>query len=204
MMVMPMDPTPNAPSSLPPHRVTRSLQWERRLYGGLIAAAAAVVLGIAAWLTPAADGHGTHEQMGLQPCGWMTVADMPCPTCGMTTSFAHAAEGHLLTAFHVQPFGAILALATTCAMLIAAYVALTGSRLGQAFGGLWRRSVIIVVVAGFLLAWGYKIVDHRRNDDQTVRASAQVSGGAPDAPPGAVWRRWFLGDSGDPHDSKHE
>src|SRR5690606_33691507 len=51
------------------------------------------VLGLAPWLTPAAAGHGTHGQLGLPPCGWVLAMGRPCPSCGMTTAFAHAADG---------------------------------------------------------------------------------------------------------------
>ena len=76
-----------------------------------VALAAAGPLVLAAWLEPAAAGLGTHEQLGLPACGWVAAAGIPCPSCGMTTAFAHAARGDLLGSFLVQPAGAILALA---------------------------------------------------------------------------------------------
>ena len=42
---------------------------------------------IAAALSPSNAGHGTHRQLGLPACGWQTNMGLPCPTCGMTTSF---------------------------------------------------------------------------------------------------------------------
>ena len=31
---------------------------------------------------------GTHQQLGLPPCNFVTLTGYPCPACGMTTSFA--------------------------------------------------------------------------------------------------------------------
>ncbi|NBO19844.1 MAG: DUF2752 domain-containing protein, partial [Proteobacteria bacterium] len=41
------------------------------------------------WLTPDARGLGTHEQLGLPPCGFYLWYGLPCPSCGMTTSWPH-------------------------------------------------------------------------------------------------------------------
>ena len=30
-------------------------------------------LGVAAWLEPAVAGHGTHEQLGLEPCTFLAL-----------------------------------------------------------------------------------------------------------------------------------
>src|SRR5688572_4765367 len=112
----------------------------RRGAAALVAAACSGVLGLAAWLVPSPTGLGTHEAMNLPPCGWVAIADLTCPTCGMTTAFAHAADGNLLGSFLAQPMGCVLALVTAMALLVSVYVAVTGSRLGGSFSRLWNRS----------------------------------------------------------------
>src|SRR5204863_3314928 len=77
----------------------------RRLGGLLVALGAAGVLGVALWLNPAPDGHGTHTQLGLPPCAWAVALNRPCPTCGMTTAFSFGVRGRLAEAFQAQPFG---------------------------------------------------------------------------------------------------
>ncbi|HEY8428437.1 MAG TPA: DUF2752 domain-containing protein [Sandaracinaceae bacterium] len=70
------------------------------------------VLVTAAMLTPAAEGHGTHTQLGLPPCGFLVYTGYPCPGCGLTTSFAHMIRLDVGGAFSANPFGIVLFLCT--------------------------------------------------------------------------------------------
>lgn len=123
-----------------------------------LAIGAAVVLAIASSLDPSPKGHATHLALGLPPCGWVVSFGRPCPTCGMTTAFAHVADGQFLTAFITQPFGAVLACVTGIAGWGALHVAATGSMLGPAAGRLFSRRVVWSLVAFFVASWIYKIV----------------------------------------------
>jgi len=134
----------------------------RRLIALIIGIGCAALLSIAAWLTPSTEGLGTHRQIiGLPPCGWIAAASIPCPTCGMTTAFAHAADGNLPASFTAQPMGAFLALASAVALLVCIYIAATGSNLGRALGRLWNRRVAWGLCAAFVAAWVVKIVAYR-------------------------------------------
>ena len=46
------------------------------------------LLAVARWLEPAASGMGTHQQLGLPACTTVTLFNVRCPSCGMTTSWA--------------------------------------------------------------------------------------------------------------------
>lgn len=129
-----------------------------RLAWGVAATAGMTVLGVAAWLKPAAEGLGTHTQMGFAQCSWPIVAGIPCPACGMTTSFAHAADASLLESAQTQPFAAILAILTASGVWIAGYAAVSGARLGGCFRGLLAARVMYAFVALLLVAWVYKII----------------------------------------------
>ena len=130
----------------------------RRLIGVVVMIVTGTILGIAAWLTPATEGHGTHEQLGLQPCSWVARFDMPCPTCGMTTAFTHAANGNFVQSFTTQPMGFILVVLTAAGFLLSSYVAMTGSTIGAYFAPIWNARTVWILVALFLAAWVYKIV----------------------------------------------
>ncbi len=74
--------------------------------GAVVAAILAV--GLSLHLDPDPRGYGTHEGLGLPPCGMKLLTDIPCPSCGMTTSFAHSARLQAGEAFRAHPVGPIL------------------------------------------------------------------------------------------------
>src|SRR4051812_44857622 len=56
------------------------------------------VFGVAFWLNPyQEDGtprtQATHRQLGMPPCNFLVLTGKPCPSCGMTTSFALLVRG---------------------------------------------------------------------------------------------------------------
>jgi hypothetical protein len=79
----------------------------RALWLGL-ASAAVCVLVVARHLVPDARGFGTHVQLGLPPCGFLSLTGLPCPACGLTTCFAYLAHGELSRALHANPLGVVL------------------------------------------------------------------------------------------------
>ncbi len=133
----------------------------RRLVALLAALGAAAVLGLATWMEPAEAGLGTHTQLNMPPCAWILAVDLPCPTCGMTTAFAHAAEGDLASSFAAQPMGAVLAVAAAITLLVGIYTALTGSRVALLFQRLWGRRAVWALAIGVVAAWAYKIVSYK-------------------------------------------
>lgn len=87
--------------------------WYTRLIGLTVFAAAAALLVVAGQLQPSPEGFGTHQQLPMTaPCGFLVGTGYPCPSCGMTTAFAHTVRFHWLRAAWVQPMGFALALAT--------------------------------------------------------------------------------------------
>lgn len=119
------------------------------------------VLGMAMGMTPSERGLGTHEQLNLPSCGWIAVADLPCFTCGMTTSFSHAVRGQLLQSIFAQPLGFLLAIGTAMTMLIGLYVAATGSQVALLFGTLWNRRTMWLMLTVAVGAWVYKMLSYK-------------------------------------------
>jgi Protein of unknown function (DUF2752) len=73
------------------------------------------VFAIAAWLKPYdEDGRplrmGTHLQIGLPPCTFQQMTGVPCPSCGMTTSFALLIHGDVVNSLRANAVGTLLAL----------------------------------------------------------------------------------------------
>ncbi|MFK7821344.1 MAG: DUF2752 domain-containing protein [Planctomycetaceae bacterium] len=71
---------------------------------------------LAAYLKPSPAGFGTHRSLGLPPCSFIVMFGKPCPSCGMTTSFAHFVRGQLPSSLRANAAGTILA--ATCVVLM--------------------------------------------------------------------------------------
>lgn len=97
-----------------------------RWWAALVLLSCLGLLGLAAWLKPDPRGYGTHEQFGSGPCGMIIVTGYPCPTCGMTTAFAHTVRGQWYRAFMAQPAGFVAALGTIAAAVVAVWALATG------------------------------------------------------------------------------
>lgn len=134
---------------------------QRRVLGAIVALGSGSLLMVAAMLSPSETGLGTHQQLMLPECGWITIFDLPCPTCGMTTAFSHAADGNLSASFLTQPLGSLLALATAIAFLSGMYVAFTGSRIGSMFGRLWSYRTGWIIAGLVVVSWGYKVLSYK-------------------------------------------
>ena len=132
--------------------------WRGRFWAVVIVAACGGLLGTAAWLAPSNGGYGTHQQLGLPSCGFLSQTGYPCITCGMTTAFADFAHGHWLRSIIDQPMGFMLALATA----ILGILSLTAIATGRAVWINWYRvnpvRTVWAVVFLFFAAWAFKIV----------------------------------------------
>ncbi len=67
------------------------------------------LFGVARMLTPSESGMGTHRGLGLPPCGAIVMFGIPCPSCGMTTSWAWFARGEFYRSMATNPGGFLLA-----------------------------------------------------------------------------------------------
>ncbi len=116
-----------------------------------------IVLTIARVLSPSPNGLGTHQQLGLPPCFFHKLTGIPCPTCGMTTSFAHTVRFHFYEAFVTQPFGMLACV--LMALLIPLSFVLMRRRVPwlKLLTVRGSNAVMYVLLALFVIAWGYKI-----------------------------------------------
>jgi hypothetical protein len=128
-----------------------------RIIAAAVLAGIMLALGTARALDPDPSGVGTHTQLGFHPCPMVVVTGYPCPTCGMTTSWAYMTRGAWLSAFHAQPAGLALGLAAFGAAGLALSVLVTGKVwLVNAFRVRpWR--VMAVGLSVLLGGWAYKI-----------------------------------------------
>jgi len=125
-----------------------------------VAASCLTILCIAALLTPSRRGFGTHTGLGLPQCEFLARTGIPCPSCGMTTSFAWFVRGHLLRSFYVQPMGFILAGLAYCSFWGGLYLAITGRPVYRVLWIIPSRYYVVPLLAWAMLAWAWKIFSH--------------------------------------------
>jgi|SRR5215475_9314240 len=122
-----------------------------------VAVSSIALLLIARLLRPSVEGVGTHRQLGLPPCAFLHFTGIPCPSCGLTTSVAHAARLHFYESVVTQPFGfVVFIIAVLCAPLSIYFIhrRVPWSNLNRLRG---RKLTIYLMIALFILSWLYKI-----------------------------------------------
>lgn len=136
--------------------VTRT--WAARAVGALVFLVGGGILGLALWLKPDARGYGTHEQLSGAACGWLLVTHYPCPTCGMTTAFAHVVRGQWWRAFLAQPAGFVLALMTIAGTLLGGRMVLTNRWPVRLAAVVTPYRLCLGVLVLLIGGWAFKLV----------------------------------------------
>ena len=72
--------------------------------------------GVAIQTNPDPRGFGTHQRFGFAPCVIRNQLSIPCPSCGMTTSFSHFVRGQIRQSAKANTAGLVLAL--VCVVMI--------------------------------------------------------------------------------------
>ncbi len=147
-------PSPDVTLAAPSRRVLDRVAWASALL-----AAWPVVL-LSTWMHPDARGFGTHQQLGLPPCSFEAVTRVPCPGCGLTTSFAQMAHMHVIEAFRAHLMGPLLFALT----LVVAVVSPVGVRRGwsvmRALAWPWLTVYLAVTLAAGMITFGLRLA-HR-------------------------------------------
>ncbi|MCI0460891.1 MAG: DUF2752 domain-containing protein [Gemmataceae bacterium] len=133
--------------------------WWGRVILVFLAGLASLVMAVAIYLDPyEPDGTPllleTHRQLGLPECTFKMAVGVPCPSCGMTTSFAQLVRGDVLSSLRANAAGTLLAV-LTLAFIPWALVSATRGHL------LYIRSVeralmrvVILFLVVMLVRWG--------------------------------------------------
>jgi hypothetical protein len=135
--------------------------WVRGTLAGA-ALGLTAVFAVALWLDPyQADGNArrmeTHRQLGLPACTFYSVTGLPCPSCGMTTSFALLVRGDVGNSLRANAVGTLLALFGMVLIPWAVTAAFTGR---TPFVRSLERAVTVVVLVFLtlmLLRWAVVI-----------------------------------------------
>ena len=112
---------------------------------------------VAMWLQPDGRGSGTHQQLGLPPCTFKFLLNIPCPSCGMTTSWALAVRGDWQSSIQANSGGFVLFLITAVSVPLLLATSIRGR---LPWCGL-RFLVPVLLASAFLLAliqWALRII----------------------------------------------
>jgi hypothetical protein len=133
----------------------------RRVRLGLVAIAVslAVLFGLAVWIDPyGTDGRprtmGTHQQLGLPECNFLRLTGYPCPSCGMTTSFALLVRGDLANSLRANCAGTLLAVTLLATIPWTIFSAIRARWLWVRSVEPWILRFVIVLVGIALVRWG--------------------------------------------------
>ena len=127
----------------------------------LLAMAAAALLGLlalAAVLKPCPLGHGTHQQLGLPPCTFWVLFGRPCPTCGMTTAWAHLVRGDWLSAFRANVGGTLLGILAIVAVPWLLGSARRGTWLAISPNGVTAACISTTILLVILIDWAIRLL----------------------------------------------
>jgi len=118
---------------------------------------------LAAYLNPYKDGRvwyeGTHQQLGLPTCSFKHATGLPCPTCGMTSSFALFVRGDVVNSLRANAAGTVLAVL----FLIVIPWSIVSSLRGRWLFCRSLETVLVRVIVGFMLfvlvRWGIVLAE---------------------------------------------
>ena len=129
-----------------------------RLAGVGVLVGIGVLLYFAAWKLGYKDGPSRPGQTMMPPCGFLVTTGYPCPTCGMTRAFQYVVRGRLVAGLKSQPMGALLCVAMILAIPAALVVLVTGRGWQVDWYRVRPDRLLWVLLAVFLAAWGYKLI----------------------------------------------
>ena len=114
----------------------------------VLAVGLSALLGAAAAVRPDPRGLGTHQRFGLPPCTFQVLFGLRCPTCGMTTSWAHLVRGQVIGALRANAGGTLLGILAVAAVPWLLISGLRGTWLGWAPNDTtiaWTASAIALI-----------------------------------------------------------
>lgn len=140
-------------------------RWYVRVVLIIVAILLATIFGIATWIQPYDEAGrprtmATHTQLGVPECNFLAWTGKPCPSCGMSTSFALLVRGDVGASLRANWVGTLIALLWA---LLLPWALLSGLR-GRIFfiprgrGDLIATSIVGVFLVLMMVRWGLVLV----------------------------------------------
>ena len=136
--------------------------WVRGILVGIVIGLLGV-FAIAIKLDPYQDDGSprvmaTHQQLGLPPCTFLEVTGVPCPACGMTTSFALLVRGDVMNSLRANWVGTLLAGFCLAVIPWGVYAIVRGRSLFVRSLEKALIGAVITVLVVTMLRWGLVLV----------------------------------------------
>ena len=90
----------------------------------------------------------THTQLGLAPCNFVLLTGKPCPSCGMTTSFALLVRGDVVASARANWVGSVICVLWALGLVWSAASGAWGKPLFVPPG---RGELLFTVITGVVL-----------------------------------------------------
>jgi hypothetical protein len=90
------------------------------------------------------------------PCGFKQRYNLPCPTCGVTTSVKAFAQGKILESFYIQPAAAFLCCVLAVSASLALFIAVSGiyfDFLNRFFAEIKIKYIIFALIVIVAIGW---------------------------------------------------
>jgi hypothetical protein len=90
------------------------------------------------------------------PCGFKQRYDLPCPTCGVTTSVKAFAQGKILRSFYIQPAAGFICSLLVISASFALFIAVSGvyfDFLNSFFSKIKIKYIVFVLIVIVALGW---------------------------------------------------
>ncbi|MFA5554542.1 MAG: DUF2752 domain-containing protein [Phycisphaerae bacterium] len=95
------------------------------------------------------------------PCRFKVSHNLPCPTCGVTTSMLAFFRGQILQSFFIQPTGGLLSLGIILTIFLSFTISVFGlyfKLLDKLFVRLKLLYIILILFAVFVFGWAVTLV----------------------------------------------
>jgi len=104
-----------------------------------------------------------HYKVSLWPfpCGFQQRYNLPCPTCGVTTSVTAFAQGKIFESFYIQPAAALLCCVLVVSAFLASFIAVFGvyfEFLNRFFTEVKVKYVVLALIIIIAAGWAVTIV----------------------------------------------
>jgi hypothetical protein len=142
--------------TLPP--LQPDLSWWVRAMNAAAGLSVLVMLMLAMRLQPNPTGLGTHQQLGFPPCTMIVLFNLPCPSCGMTTSWALFVRGAWGASVTTNAGGFLLAIIALAYLPASCYFCFIGRASRRGWYSFSLALALLVALAVAFGQWGWRMV----------------------------------------------